>query len=86
MAGPPPEKTLNMNYPPWNVCQDWILASTPSSPSLMVSAASLLQGFSIYSVISYFTSKGEDRQGVAMQTIPFKEVYKKFSVIYSIVL
>lgn len=38
VAGPPPERTLSMSCPPWSACQDWILASTPSSPSLTVSA------------------------------------------------
>lgn len=37
VAGPPPERTLSTSSPPWSACQDWILASTPSSPSLTVS-------------------------------------------------
>lgn len=52
VAGPPPGRTLSMSCPPWSACQDWILASTPFSPSPMVSVT---QPASEFTVISYFT-------------------------------
>lgn len=43
VAGPPPERTPSTSCLPWSACQGWILASTPSSPSLTVSACRSLR-------------------------------------------